>query len=123
EYLPGEKRRRISQETLDVYAPIAHRLGMARVRGELEDLAFKHLEPEEYQKLKELVESRRLRLDAFLEEVKQRITDMMSAAGIQVVFLEGRIKLLFSIYKKLRRHHTRIIKFFDLVVIRIITKW
>ncbi|HKA19183.1 MAG TPA: bifunctional (p)ppGpp synthetase/guanosine-3',5'-bis(diphosphate) 3'-pyrophosphohydrolase [Blastocatellia bacterium] len=122
EYLPGEKRRRISQETLDVYAPIAHRLGMARVRGELEDLAFKHLEPEEYQKLKELVESRRLRLDAFLEEVKQRITDMMSAAGIQVVFLEGRIKRLFSIYQKLRRQHISIDQVYDLVAIRIITE-
>src|SRR5262245_16362732 len=100
EYLQPDKRRRIAQETVDVYAPIAHRLGMARVRGELEDLAFQHLEPEEYQKLKELVESRRLRLEAFLEEVKQRIMDMMSASGIQVVYLEGRIKRLFSIYQK-----------------------
>ena len=122
EYLPGEKRRRIAQETLDVYAPIAHRLGMARVRGELEDLAFKHLEPEEYQKLKELVESRRLRLEAFLEEVKQRITDMMSASGIQVVYLEGRIKRLFSIYQKLRRQHISIDQVYDLVAIRIITE-
>ena len=122
EYLPGEKRRRIAQETLDVYAPIAHRLGMARVRGELEDLAFKHLEPEEYQKLKELVESRRLRLEAFLEEVKQRIMDMMSAAGIQVVYIEGRIKRLFSIYQKLRRQHISIDQVYDLVAIRIITE-
>ena len=122
EYLPGEKRRRIAQETLDVYAPIAHRLGMARVRGELEDLAFKHLEPEEYQKLKELVESRRLRLEAFLEEVKQRITDMMTASGIQVVYLEGRIKRLFSIYQKLRRQHISIDQVYDLVAIRIITE-
>jgi GTP pyrophosphokinase len=122
EYLPGEKRRRIAQETLDVYAPIAHRLGMARVRGELEDLAFKHLEPEEYQKLKELVESRRQRLEAFLEEVKQRITDMMSASGIHVVYLEGRIKRLFSIYQKLRRQHISIDQVYDLVAIRIITE-
>ncbi|MFY9558020.1 MAG: HD domain-containing protein, partial [Blastocatellia bacterium] len=84
EYLPGDKRRRIAQETIDVYAPIAHRLGMARVRGELEDLAFKHLEPEEYQKLKELVENRRSRLEAFLEEVKQRIAEMMATSGTQV---------------------------------------
>src|SRR5207302_3940777 len=103
EYLPGDKRRRIAQETLDVYAPIAHRLGMARVRGELEDLAFKFLEPEEYQKLKELVESRRLRLEAFLDEVKQRILEMMTTSGIHIVHIEGRIKRLFSIYQKLRR--------------------
>lgn len=122
EYLPGEKRRRIAQETLDVYAPIAHRLGMARVRGELEDLAFKHLEPEEYQKLKELVESRRLRLDAFLEEVKQRILDMMAISGIQIVYIEGRIKRLFSIYQKLRRQQITIDQVYDLVAIRIITE-
>ena len=122
EYLPGEKRRRIAQETLDVYAPIAHRLGMARVRGELEDLAFKHLEPEEYQKLKELVESRRLRLEAFLEEVKQRILDMMAISGIQIVYIEGRIKRLFSIYQKLRRQQITIDQVYDLVAIRIITE-
>jgi len=122
EYLPGEKRRRIAQETLDVYAPIAHRLGMARVRGELEDLAFKHLEPEEYQKLKELVESRRSRLEAFLEEVKQKILDMMSASGIQVVYIEGRIKRLFSIYQKIRRQQISIDQVYDLVAIRIITE-
>jgi guanosine-3',5'-bis(diphosphate) 3'-pyrophosphohydrolase len=122
EYLPGEKRRRIAQETLDVYAPIAHRLGMARVRGELEDLAFKHLEPEEYQKLKELVESRRSRLEAFLEEVKQRILDMMGASGIRIVHIEGRIKRLFSIYQKLRRQQISIDQVYDLVAMRIITE-
>ncbi len=122
EYLPGEKRRRIAQETLDVYAPIAHRLGMARVRGELEDLAFKHLEPEEYQKLKELVESRRSRLEAFLEEVKQRILDMMAASGIQIVHIEGRIKRLFSIYQKVRRQQINIDQVYDLVAMRIITE-
>ncbi|MEK6324501.1 MAG: bifunctional (p)ppGpp synthetase/guanosine-3',5'-bis(diphosphate) 3'-pyrophosphohydrolase [Acidobacteriota bacterium] len=122
EYLPGEKRRRIAQETLDVYAPIAHRLGMARVRGELEDLAFKHLEPEEYQKLKELVDSRRSRLEAFLEEVKQRILDMMATSNIEVVYIEGRIKRLFSIYQKLRRQHINIDQVYDLVAIRIITE-
>jgi GTP diphosphokinase / guanosine-3',5'-bis(diphosphate) 3'-diphosphatase len=122
EYLPGEKRRRIAQETLDVYAPIAHRLGMARVRGELEDLAFKHLEPEEYQKLKELVESRRSRLEAFLEEVKQRILDMMANSGIQIVYIEGRIKRLFSIYQKLRRQQINIDQVYDLVAMRIITE-
>jgi guanosine-3',5'-bis(diphosphate) 3'-pyrophosphohydrolase len=122
EYLPGEKRRRIAQETLDVYGPIAHRLGMARVRGELEDLAFKHLEPEEYQKLKELVESRRSRLEAFLEEVKQRIVDMMGTSSIEVVFIEGRIKRLFSIYQKLRRQRINIDQVYDLVAIRIITE-
>lgn len=122
EYLPGEKRRRIAQETLDVYAPIAHRLGMARVRGELEDLAFKHLEPEEYQKLKELVESRRSRLDAFLAEVSSHILEMMAQSGAHVVHIEGRIKRLYSIYQKLHRQHINIDQVYDLVAVRIITE-
>jgi GTP diphosphokinase / guanosine-3',5'-bis(diphosphate) 3'-diphosphatase len=122
EYLPGEKRRRIAQETLDVYAPIAHRLGMARVRGELEDLSFKYLEPEEYQKLKASVEKRRSRLEAFLEEVKQRILELMTGSGIHVVFIEGRIKRLYSIYQKLRRQHIDIDQVYDLVAVRVITE-
>jgi GTP diphosphokinase / guanosine-3',5'-bis(diphosphate) 3'-diphosphatase len=122
EYLPGEKRRRIAQETLDVYAPIAHRLGMSRVRGELEDLAFKHLEPEEYQKLRELVESRRKRLETFLEEIKERIMTLMNESGVRIEHIEGRIKRLFSIYQKLRRQHITIDQAYDLVAIRIITE-
>jgi GTP pyrophosphokinase len=120
EYLPGDKRKRIAQETLDVYAPIAHRLGMARVRGELEDLAFKHLEPEEYQKIKNLVASRRAKLEAFLEELTGRIGSMMAENGIRVDHIEGRIKRLFSIYQKLKRQHVTIDQVYDLVAVRII---
>ena len=122
EYMHGEKRRRIAQETLDVYAPIAHRLGMSRVRGELEDLAFRYLEPEEYQKLKESVESRRKRLETFLEEVKARIRQLTSESGIPIVMLEGRLKRLFSIHQKLKRQHISIDQAYDLVAIRIITE-
>ena len=121
EYLHGDKRRRIAQETLDVYAPIAHRLGMSRVRGELEDLAFKYLEPEEYIKIKELVDHRRKRLEAFNAELQQRISQMMADAGINIVQLEGRMKRLFSIYQKLRRQRISIDQVYDLVAVRIIT--
>jgi guanosine-3',5'-bis(diphosphate) 3'-pyrophosphohydrolase len=122
EYLPAEKRRRIAQETLDVYAPIAHRLGMSRVRGELEDLAFKYLEPEEYQKLTEMVESRRPRLEAFLEEIKQHTLELLTGSGIHVHHIEGRIKRLYSIYQKIKRQHITIDQVYDLVAIRIITE-
>ncbi|HEV8483669.1 MAG TPA: bifunctional (p)ppGpp synthetase/guanosine-3',5'-bis(diphosphate) 3'-pyrophosphohydrolase [Blastocatellia bacterium] len=122
EYLPGEKRRRIAQETVDVYAPIAHRLGMSRVRGELEDLAFKYLEPEEYLKLKELVETRRQRLEAFLVDLRERMLEMMGESGIQVVHLEQRIKRLYSIYQKIRRQRVTIDQVYDLVAVRIITE-
>jgi GTP pyrophosphokinase len=121
EHLPGEKRRRIAQETLDVYAPIAHRLGMSRIRGELEDLSFKYLEPEEYTKLKELVEDRRSRLDHFLSNVNQRILKMMSDSDIKILHVEGRIKRLYSIYQKLKRQKISIDQVYDLIAVRIIT--
>jgi guanosine-3',5'-bis(diphosphate) 3'-pyrophosphohydrolase len=121
EYMHGEKRQRIAQETLDVYAPIAHRLGMSRVRGELEDLAFRYLEPQEYQKLKESVESRRARLDKFLEDVKARIRQLADESGIQIHLIDGRLKRLFSIHQKLKRQQISIDQVYDLVAIRIIT--
>ena len=122
EYMHGESRRRIAQETLDVYAPIAHRLGMSRVRGELEDLAFRYLEPEEYQKLKESVESRRARLEKFLEDVKARIRQMADEAGVHIVLIDGRLKRLYSIHQKLKRQHITIDQVYDLVAVRIITE-
>ncbi|HKV38873.1 MAG TPA: bifunctional (p)ppGpp synthetase/guanosine-3',5'-bis(diphosphate) 3'-pyrophosphohydrolase [Blastocatellia bacterium] len=121
EYLPAEKRRRISQETLDVYGPIAHRLGMSKVRGELEDLAFKHLEPEEYRKLQELVESRRTRLESGLDEAKDRILELMKSADVTVLHIQGRIKRLYSIYQKLKRQRIEIDQVYDLVAIRLLT--
>src|SRR2546423_4518941 len=122
EYMHGESRRRIAQETLDVYAPIAHRLGMSRVRGELEDLAFRFLEPEEYQKLKESVESRRARLEKFLEDVKARIRQLADEAGIHIRMIDGRLKRLYSIHQKLKRQQITIDQVYDLVAIRIITE-
>jgi guanosine-3',5'-bis(diphosphate) 3'-pyrophosphohydrolase len=121
EHLMSEKRKRIAQETLDVYAPIAHRLGMSKVRGELEDLAFKYIEPEEYHKLKESVESRRVRLEAYLDEINKRMTEMFEANGIKVVRIEGRLKRLYSIYQKLKRQHISIDQVYDLVAVRVIT--
>src|ERR1051325_7282329 len=121
EHLMSEKRKRIAQETLDVYAPIAHRLGMSKVRGELEDLAFKYIEPEEYQKLKESVESRRERLEAYLDEITGRMNEMFEANGIKVVRVEGRLKRLYSIYQKLKRQHITIDQVYDLVAVRVIT--
>ena len=122
EHLHSEKRRRIAQETLDVYAPIAHRLGMARVRGELEDLAFRYIEPEEYSKLKELVEDRRERLESYVAGVKKRITELLETNDIKVVSIEGRIKRLYSIYQKLKRQHIDIDQVYDMVAVRIITE-
>jgi GTP diphosphokinase / guanosine-3',5'-bis(diphosphate) 3'-diphosphatase len=122
EYLHSEKRKRIAEETLEVYAPIAHRLGMSKVRSELEDLSFQYLEPEEYKRLKEEVESRRASTEAFLEEVKARIADRLTEEGVDFVRIEGRIKRLYSIHLKLKRQKISLDKVYDLAAIRIITQ-
>ncbi|MER3428598.1 MAG: GTP pyrophosphokinase [Pyrinomonas sp.] len=120
-YLPPEKRQRIAQETLDIYAPIAHRLGMGRLRGELEDLAFKHLHPEEYNALAEQLERRRPEHEAFLNQVKARIEEKLSEAEIPFVCVEGRVKRLYSIWKKLKLQRIELDQVYDLVAARIIT--
>ena len=122
EYLKSEKRKRIAQETLEVYAPIAHRLGMSKVRAELEDLSFQYLEPEEYKRLKEEVESRRASTEAFLEEVKARIEERLTEEGVDFVRIDGRIKRLYSLFLKLKRQKISLDKVYDLAAIRIITR-
>src|ERR687885_190607 len=121
QYLKPEKRRRIAQETLDIFAPIAHRLGMGRLRGELEDLAFKHLHPEEYKELAEQLERRRREHEAFLGEVTERIQEKMREAGVPYISVEGRVKRLYSIWRKLRRQKIGLDQVYDLIAARIIT--
>jgi guanosine-3',5'-bis(diphosphate) 3'-pyrophosphohydrolase len=120
EHLPPEKRERIARETLEIYAPIAHRLGMGKVRGELEDLAFRHLEPEAFEDVKKAVESRRKVSEEFLEEVRALVDAKLREHSIPAR-IDGRIKRLFSIWQKLRRQHITIDQVYDLLAIRILT--
>src|SRR5215208_6222005 len=121
QHLKPEKRRRIAQETLDIFAPIAHRLGMGRLRSELEDLAFKHLHPEEYKELAEQLERRRKEHEIFLKSVTERIEEKMREADVPFVSIEGRVKRLYSIWKKLRRQKIQLDQVYDLIAARIIT--
>jgi GTP pyrophosphokinase len=121
QHLSPEKRRRIAQETLDVYAPIAHRLGMGKVRAELEDLAFRYLEPESYEKLQAAIEKRSASIDAFLEELKAGIGQYMAEENIPIVELQGRTKRLFSIHQKIKRQKITLDQVYDLVAVRILT--
>src|SRR5438477_141266 len=102
EYLNAEKRRRIAQETMDIYAPIAHRLGMGKLRGELEDLSFKHLHADDYRDLTAQLEKRRAANEAFLNDVTTTIQQEMEKAEVPFLRLEGRVKRLYSIWKKLQ---------------------
>ena len=120
QHLAPEKRERIAAETLEIYAPIAHRLGMGKVRGELEDLAFQYLEPEAYAEVKREVESRRKVSEEFLGEVRELVSAKMREHGIPAR-LEGRIKRLYSIWQKLKKQRITIEQVYDLLAIRIIT--
>ncbi len=120
-YLKPEKRKRIAQETMDIYAPIAHRLGMGKLRGELEDLAFQHLHPEDYRELTAQLETRRPVNEAFLKEITASIEEKMHESEAPYVRIEGRIKRLYSIWKKLRRQKIDLDQVYDLVAVRVIT--
>jgi GTP pyrophosphokinase len=122
QHLPAEKRKRIAQETLDVYAPIAHRLGMGKIRSELEELAFRHLDPDSYEKLEKAVELRRPQIEKYLEDLKAKIFEHLIEGDIPVIEIQGRIKRLYSIYLKMRRQKITLDQVFDLVAVRVITK-
>jgi GTP pyrophosphokinase len=121
QYLNAEKRRRIAQETMDIYAPIAHRLGMGKLRGELEDLAFRHLHADEYRELTAQLEKRRAENEAFLNDVTATIQQQMTESEVPYASIEGRVKRLYSIWKKLKAQTIDLNQVYDLVAVRVIT--
>ena len=121
QFLKPEKRARISQETLDIYAPIAHRLGMGKVRSELEDLSFQNLYPEEYKKLSMEIEARRPELEAALDKITDTIRVNLAENEVPFVEIQGRVKRLYSLWKKLKKQKLTIEQVYDLIAARIIT--
>ncbi len=121
QFLKPEKRARISQETLDIYAPIAHRLGMGKVRSELEDLSFQNLYPEEYKKLSKEVEARRPELEAALVKITDTIKEKLNENDVPFIEVQGRVKRLFSLWKKIKKRKLTIEEVYDLIAARIIT--
>jgi len=119
QYLPEERRTRIGRETMDIYAPLAGRLGMSKIKNELEDLAFQHLEPETYRELTARVEERRQQAIAFIDKVKVTVAEKLTAAGLEAA-LEGRIKRLYSIHQKLRRQRIDLDQVYDFVALRVV---
>src|SRR5271156_1276151 len=121
EHLPPDRRHKIAEETLEIYAPIAHRLGMGKIRGELEDLGFLFLDPAGYEQVEKAVNARRKKGEAFLAKMQGIINDKLKEAGIQAK-VESRIKRLFSIHKKLQRQRISVDQVYDLFAMRIITR-
>ncbi len=120
DYLAPEKRKRIAQETRDLYAPLAHRFGMAKIRWELEDLAFKHLEPDEYRTLAKLVATKRAEREALITQLRAPLERHLRGAGIDVIDVAGRPKHLWSIYKKMKKRDRPYEEIYDLLAIRVL---
>ncbi len=121
QHLPPDRQIKIARETLEIYAPIAHRLGMGRVRGELEDLAFPYVDPIAFQQVSDVIEARRAEGEHFLAKLETFITGRLKENNIEAR-VESRIKRLFSIHQKLQRQHIDVSQVYDMYALRIITK-
>ncbi len=121
EHLPPERQQKIAKETLDIYAPIAHRLGMGKIRGELEDLGFRYTDPISYEQVREAVEAKRKQGEQFLARVEHVLRDKLKEAGITAT-VESRIKRLYSVHKKRVRQRIMVDQVYDLFAMRVITQ-
>lgn len=120
-YQPVEKQKKISQETLQVYAPIAHRLGLAEIKNELEDLSFMYLENEKYHEIANLLEAKKSEREAIVEQMIINIDHMLADKKIEYRIF-GRSKHIYSIYHKMETKNKTFDEIYDLYAIRIITK-
>ncbi|HEX3179067.1 MAG TPA: bifunctional (p)ppGpp synthetase/guanosine-3',5'-bis(diphosphate) 3'-pyrophosphohydrolase [Methylomirabilota bacterium] len=120
DYLPSDKARKIAQETLDIYAPLAHRLGMAKVKAELEDLALRAMSPDAYVDLQKRVAKRRLEREADINHVIAIIERKLSEVGIESQ-IRGRPKHFYSIFKKMHDQGREFDEIYDLTAVRVIT--
>ena len=120
-HLPDDKRIKIAQETRDIYAPIANRLGMSKVKNELEELSFKYLEPQPYEALRAKVDAKRRAAEGLIDELKQNVAAKLADAQVPVVEIDGRIKRLWSIHQKLKRQKIELEQVYDFIALRIVT--
>ncbi len=120
EHLPEERRRRIATETREIYAPLAHRFGMAQVKAELEDLAFKFLEPDDYAALAQQVAAKRAERQESIERLRGPLEQELRRAGLADFEVSGRPKHLWSIYQKMRKRDKPFDEIYDLMAMRVI---
>ncbi len=118
--LSRERQERIAHETVEIYAPIAHRLGMGKVRGELEDLAFRYLDPDAFAEISQRIESSHVENERFLAEIRRIVEGELRREGIPAR-VEGRVKRAYSVYQKLKKQKISFDQVYDLLALRIIT--
>ncbi|MGA9720761.1 MAG: bifunctional (p)ppGpp synthetase/guanosine-3',5'-bis(diphosphate) 3'-pyrophosphohydrolase [Acidobacteriaceae bacterium] len=121
QHLRVERQQAIAQETLDIYAPLAHRLGMGKVRGELEDLSFRYVDAVSFDKVQTAIDERRKEGEDFLEDVERTLQEKLKEHKIEAR-VEWRIKRLYSIYQKLQKQRSSVDQVYDLLAVRVITK-
>jgi guanosine-3',5'-bis(diphosphate) 3'-pyrophosphohydrolase len=121
EYMPLRKRQQIATETIEVYAPLAHRLGMAKIRVELEDLCLKYLDNKAYMQLVQQVNSKKDDREQLLKKIREPISERLKANGLNAQ-VEGRAKHFYSIYQKMQRQQKSFAEIYDLLAIRIIVE-
>jgi len=119
-FLPREKQVRIAQETLEIYSPIAHRLGMGKLRGELEDLSFRFTEPEEAEEIGKQIGQRVANTEQALQKMRDTIQQKLDREGIPAK-VEGRIKRGYSVWQKMRRQRISLDQVYDILGVRILT--
>ena len=120
EYLDPARQQRIARETLDIYAPVANRLGMGLIRGELEDLAFRYLEPEAFLELQKKLANKQKVFDRFLHDVQETIRNKMVESGIPAE-VQARVKRIYSLHLKIQKQQRTLDQVFDLLAVRVIT--
>lgn len=120
EHLADDKRRRIAQETMDIFAPLANRLGIGRFKWELEDLSFKYLEPDAYRQMQQLVTDKRADREARLQRVTEVLKKRLDQLGIAAVEMNGRPKHLYGIYQKMQRQQKNFNEIYDVAAVRVI---
>lgn len=121
EYMSEAKKKEKATETLEIYAPIANRLGMFRIKSELEDLALKHLDPEGYYDLREKITMNKATREAYIEKIVSQLRDKLEETNVEYA-IKGRPKHFYSIYKKMVYQHKSFEEIFDLLAIRVIVK-
>jgi GTP diphosphokinase / guanosine-3',5'-bis(diphosphate) 3'-diphosphatase len=120
EFLDSERQQRIARETLDIYAPVANRLGMGLIRGELEDLAFRYLEPQAFLDIQKKLSIKQKVFDKFLREVEDSIRVKMVESGIPAE-VQARIKRMYSLHLKIQKQQRTLDQVFDLLAVRVVT--
>lgn len=118
-YMKPEKQQRIARETLDIYAPIAQRLGISKIKVELDDLSLKYLQPEVYYDLVDKIAVRKSVREKYIQTIVEEVSDHIAKAGIKAQ-IDGRVKHFFSIYKKMKNQNKTIDQIYDLFAVRII---